>query len=268
MSTENLTETKAVEPTTETQPTTETEQANTNLLNTIPNSTTETVATEEVNKTDETERPTWLPEKFKSAEDLAKSYTELEKTLAEKSAKIPTEYDFSYTQDFGLADVDEDLRKEVTTAFQHAKLTDTQAKEVMALYADQVNKLTEQFQNAPRTNLQDEQGVLQKSWGDDYAQNIQAVKNYAETLPRRMLEHPLVDTAEGIEFLQKLMANNVQNPIVNATATRPSIVNLREQINTMREDKKMQLPAGDIIGEAHRTKLYSLYEELERSQQN
>ena len=83
MSTENLTETKAVEPTTETQPTTETEQANTNLLNTVPNSTTETVATEEVNKTDETERPTWLPEKFKNAEDMAKAYGELENKLGQ-----------------------------------------------------------------------------------------------------------------------------------------------------------------------------------------
>ena len=34
-----------------------------------------------------TERPSWLPEKFNSAEEMAKSYTELEKTYSsEKSA--------------------------------------------------------------------------------------------------------------------------------------------------------------------------------------
>ena len=50
-------------------------QTQTNLLN-----------TETAKKvTEDTERPTWLPEKFKTAEDLAKSYTELEKTLADKS---------------------------------------------------------------------------------------------------------------------------------------------------------------------------------------
>ena len=259
MSNENLTETKPVE-----QATTETTtQATENLLSTQTENA-ETATTEAA----ETDRPTWLPEKFKTAEDLAKSYTELEKTLADKSPKVPTEYDFSYAKEFGLADMDDTLRTEVTEAFQHAKLTEQQAKEVMAIYSDQVNKLTDQIQNAPRTNLQDEQGVLQKNWGDDYAKNIQAVKQYAETLPKRMLEHPLVDTAEGIEFLQKLMGNNVQNPIMSTTTTRASVVGIREQINTMRDDPKMKLPAGDQVGEAHRQKLYTLYEQLERVQQN
>ena len=264
MSNENITETKPVEQT-QTQTTTEQTnvQANENLLNTPKTENAETTT-----EAAETERPTWLPEKFKTAEDLAKSYTELEKTLTDKSPKVPTEYDFSYAKEFGLADMDEGLQKEVTQAFQHAKLTDQQAKEVMAMYSDQVAKLTEQFQNAPRTSLHDEQEVLQKNWGDDYTKNIQAVKQYSETLPRRMLEHPLVDTAEGIEFLQKLMSNNVQNPIVNPTTTRPSVIGIREQINTMRDDSKMKLPAGDAVGEAHRQKLYNLYEQLERAQQN
>ena len=51
-------------------------QTQTNLLNTeVANTDTADVE----------QRPTWLPDKFKTAEDLAKSYTELEKTLAEKS---------------------------------------------------------------------------------------------------------------------------------------------------------------------------------------
>ena len=262
MSNENQTETKSVEQAPATEQTTA--QATENLLTTKTKNAETTTPTEAA----ETERPAWLPEKFKTAEDLAKSYTELEKTLAEKSAKVPTEYDFSYAKEFGLADMDNELQKEVTQAFQHAKLTQQQAKEVMAIYSDQVSKLTDQIQNAPRTNLQDEQSVLQKNWGDDYAKNINAVKQYAETLPKRMLEHPLVDTAEGIEFLQKLMNNNVQNPIVSATTTRPSVISIREQINTMRDDGKMKLPAGDPVGEAHRQKLYNLYEQLERAQQN
>ena len=263
MSNENQTDTKSVEQAPATEQTTT--QATENLLTTKTENAEPTAPPTEAA---ETERPAWLPEKFKTAEDLAKSYTELEKTLAEKSAKVPTEYDFSYAKEFGLADMDNELQKEVTQAFQHAKLTQQQAKEVMAIYSDQVSKLTDQIQNAPRTNLQDEQSVLQKNWGDDYAKNINAVKQYAETLPKRMLEHPLVDTAEGIEFLQKLMNNNVQNPIVSATTTRPSVISIREQINTMRDDGKMKLPAGDPVGEAHRQKLYNLYEQLERAQQN
>ena len=95
MSNENITETKPVEQT-QTQTTTEQDnvKANENLLNTATKENAETTTTETTEKT-ETERPTWLPEKFTTAEDLAKSYTELEKTMAEKSAKVPAEYDFS-----------------------------------------------------------------------------------------------------------------------------------------------------------------------------
>ena len=233
-------------------------QTQTNLLNTeVANTDTADVE----------QRPTWLPDKFKTAEDLAKSYTELEKTLAEKSPKVPTEYDFSYAKEFGLADMDDELKAEVTQAFQHAKLNDEQAKQVMALYSDQVNKLADNIVNAPRTDLQQEQGTLQTNWGDKYSANIQAVKQYAETLPKRMLEHPLVDTAEGIQFLQQVMMSNVQNPIVNAASNRPNVISVREQIMEMRNDDKMKLPQGDPVGEAHRQKLYTLYEELERAKQ-
>ncbi len=233
-------------------------QTQTNLLNTeVANNDTADVE----------QRPTWLPDKFKTAEDLAKSYTELEKTLAEKSPKVPTEYDFSYAKEFGLADMDDELKAEVTQAFQHAKLNDEQAKQVMALYSDQVNKLADNIVNAPRTDLQQEQGTLQTNWGDKYSANIQAVKQYAETLPKRMLEHPLVDTAEGIQFLQQVMMSNVQNPIVNAASNRPNVISVREQIMEMRNDDKMKLPQGDPVGEAHRQKLYTLYEELGRAKQ-
>ena len=36
-------------------------------------------------------RPDWLPEKFKSAEDLAKAYSELEKKQSEPTEEAPTE---------------------------------------------------------------------------------------------------------------------------------------------------------------------------------
>ncbi len=42
------------------------------------------------------QRPEWLPEKFKSAQDVAKSYTELEKRLG----SAPKEYDFSKSNDW------------------------------------------------------------------------------------------------------------------------------------------------------------------------
>ena len=38
-----------------------------------------------------TERPSWLPEKFESAEDMAKSYAELEKSYSAKKEEAPAE---------------------------------------------------------------------------------------------------------------------------------------------------------------------------------
>ena len=53
------------------------EQANTTQNNTVDTDDTR-VSVSETNTTEDT-RPEWLPEKFKSAEDLAKAYSELEK---------------------------------------------------------------------------------------------------------------------------------------------------------------------------------------------
>jgi bacterioferritin (cytochrome b1) len=243
----------------QTAPTTEnTQPASTSLLQ------TETAPAAAEDKTAQTERPNWLPDKFKSAEDLAKSYVELEKTLADKAPKVPEQYDFSYTKDFGLADLDGELKQEVTEAFKHARLTDQQAKEVMALYSDQVGKLTDQLMNAPRTDLVQEQTSLQTVWKDSYADNIKAVRQFADTLPKRMLELPLVDTAEGIQFLHQLMQQNIQNPIVTNQSQSANVVSIREQINDMRKDDRYKLPQGDPVGEAHRQKLYNLYEQLDR----
>ena len=63
------------------------------------------------------------------------------------------------------------------------------------------------------------------------------------------------------------MQNNRQNPIVNAQSQSANAITIREQINEMRADDKMKLPAGDPVGEAHRQKMYNLYEQLERVQQ-
>ncbi|BCV06873.1 MAG: hypothetical protein CM15mV145_200 [uncultured marine virus] len=83
MSNENQTETKSVDSK-HPQLNKQHAQATENLLTTKTENAEPTAPPTEAA---ETERPTWLPEKFKTAEDLAKSYTELEKTLAEKSPK-------------------------------------------------------------------------------------------------------------------------------------------------------------------------------------
>ena len=44
-----------------------------------------------VEQTEQAERPDWLPEKFQSAEDMAKAYSELESKLGSKNEPDPPE---------------------------------------------------------------------------------------------------------------------------------------------------------------------------------
>ena len=209
------------------------------------------------------ERPEWLPEKFKTPEDLAKSYSELEKKMTNK---VPEKYDWSITKDFGLDEVSPELDKEITSVFKSAGFTQDQVKTALALYSDQMGKIQAQLQSAPVADIQAESQTLKKSWGDDYQSRLESVKKFAGTLPERVLNIPLIDTAEGIQFLESLMEGNwMPNPITNTRAAPAQDMNsVREEIRNMRADDKYKLPPGDPVGETHRQRLYNLYETLDR----
>jgi len=209
------------------------------------------------------DRPGWLPEKFKSPEDLAKSYTELEKKI---STKVPEKYDWSMVKEFGLEDMPAELDTEVTTAFKKAGFSQDQVKTALALYADQMARVQTQMSALPQVDLAAERQSLEKTWGQDTNSRLDSVRKFATTLPERVLTKPLIDTAEGIQFLEQLMSNNrPPNPIGN-TMSNPGRdgIAIREDIRNMRVDEKMKLPPGDPVGEAHRQNLYNLYEQLDR----
>lgn len=213
----------------------------------------------------EPDRPEWLPEKFKTPEDLAKSYSELEKKMTNK---VPDQYDWSVTKEFGLDEIPEDLNKEVTEVFKKANFTQDQVKTALALYSDQLGKMSQQ--QPQQADLKAEEQALRQQWGDEYVSRLEGIKKFSSTLPDRVLYQPLVDTAEGIQFLESLMDNNkMPNPLTN-TQTTPArdVGTVREDIRTMRMDDKMKLPPGDPVGEAHRQRLYALYEQLTRLEGN
>lgn len=212
------------------------------------------------------DRPEWLPEKFKTPEDLAKSYSELEKKVS--GNKAPDKYDWSMTKDLGLDEVTPELDQEITQVFKQANFTQDQVKTAMALYSDQLAKLQSQMQSAPVADLQAESKTLKNSWGDEYQTRLEAVKKFSTTLPERVLNMPLIDTAEGIQFLESLMENNrMPNPISNTQAAPQQDINsVREQIREMRADPKFKLPPGDPVNDVHMKKLYALYELQDRLQ--
>ena len=63
-------------------------------------------ASEEVTQNEEPERPEWLPEKFKTAEDLASAYSELQKKFSQGKHKAPEDYDTSIFEEAGIGDDD------------------------------------------------------------------------------------------------------------------------------------------------------------------
>ena len=211
----------------------------------------------------EEKRPEWLPEKFKTAEDLAKSYSALEKKMTNH---VPKEYDFTITKDVGLAEMPDDLVVEVSEVFKKANFSQAQVKTAMALYADQMAKVQQDWANQPRTDLAKEESALKTAWGNDYTSRLEAVKKFAGTLPDRVINTPLVDSAEGIQYLEQLMEQGrMPNPIENTTVSqRRDPIAIREQIQEMRGDAKFKLPPGDMVGDAHRQRLYQLYEQLDR----
>lgn len=210
-------------------------------------------------------RPGWLPEKFKTPEDLAKSYSELEKKM---TTKVPEKYDWAFAKDFGLDEITPELDKELnlSQAFKSAGLNQDQAKQMLALYSDQLQKIQGQMQSAPVVDIQAESQNLKKVWGNDYQNRLEAVRKFSTTIPERALTMPLIDTAEGIQFLETLMeGNRMPNPITNTrSAPTQDINDVRENIREMRADAKFKLPPGDPVGETHRQRLYSLYEQLDR----
>lgn len=254
MSEENTPATEPAVETTETATPTETQ----GLLGDAP-------ATDNQPDNQPTEQYDWLPEKFKTPEDLAKSYTELEKKLAD-IPKAPKEYswDFVNAMDMDLTG-DEDTKREAEDLFRTLNMSQKQIEGVVALYKDQLNSIDEQYQKQMpvRADLEQENATLKTKWGNEYDTKLSAVKKFASTLPPHVLQMPLTDTADGLEILYNMMnGGKVPNPITNTQSRTEDTISIREKIREMRADPKMQLPQGDPIGDNARAELYRMYEKL------
>lgn len=214
-----------------------------------------------------TDRPEWLPEKFKTPEDFAKSYGELEKKLG-SVPKAPDEYDFSFTKDIGLNDMSDEQNTEVQTMFKNLNLTQEQAKGVMAMYGDAIKDVQAQYeeQAGPKTDISVEQSRLKKMWGSDYDNNLQAVREVSNKLGKGVVYQPLTDTAEGMQLLLDYYNSNREANPIAATGSNNPTMDIKAKISEMRADAKYRLPQGDALGDAHRAEIYRLYQLLDRGQ--
>ena len=249
-----------------TEATPEQAQQQTNLLGEAPaQDTNQTVKTDAVTSETEPGRPEWLPEKFKTPEDFAKSYTELESKISE-SPKAPEKYDFSFAKDMEL-DMNETQEKETADMFKQYNLTQEQAKGMLALYSDSMKAFAEQVQSqGPQIDATVEQGKLKSSWGNEYDNNIAQMRNFTNTLSKDTLNAPLANTAEGVQLIMDAMKyRNGGNPIAE-TGSAPGItsVSIRQKIADLRDSKEYQLPQGTELGDNVRSEIYRLYQQLDR----
>ena len=219
------------------------------------------------------ERPEWLPEKFKTAEDLSTAYTELEKKIG-STEKAPEQYDFTSAEKAGLQGMTEEQQTEASTIFKSYGLTQKQADGMLALYSDQVKQAVTSMEQDlqakyPAPDLDTENNNLQREWGTDYKNNIEQVKAFTKNLPKELMQYPIGETAEGVKMLYQLMQSaQGPNPLANGYGTQGTTpADIQNKIRELRMDDKYKLPQGDSVGDAHRAEIYRLYQQLERSQQ-
>lgn len=135
------------------------------------------------------DRPSFLPEKFKSVSDLANGYSELEK----KFGSAPSEYDFSKGSDW--IDSDYDGFKELAQVAKEKRVP----QEVL----DKMLETTGSYLGQFKTDFNAELHKL----GDNAKERLTVLDNWAAANLSEKARDALfnsIDTAEGIEAIEEL----------------------------------------------------------------
>lgn len=142
------------------------------------------------------ERPEWLPEKFKAPEDLAKSYSELEKALKEKGKLAPDEYVIDDKEAIQF-DPEDDVYKGFIDLAKGSNMSNQQFNAVLK-YASDAGIL------APQIDYEAEKAAL----GGDADKIISSLQSFSSTRlsekERETLESIAI-TAESTKLLYKLI---------------------------------------------------------------
>lgn len=163
------------------------------------------------------DRPDWLPEKFKSVEDLSKSYHELEKQFT----KMPEDYDLTKAK---WIDPDYEPFKEFTDLARKNRVPN----EVMDKMLDSVGKYLDEFS----INYEEEKSLL----GDNAKERLALINNWAKSNLSEDSYFALTSnlkTADSIKALEelraKMLGNNTMIPGNNDPVTETASVEDIEQ---------------------------------------
>lgn len=148
-------------------------------------------------------RPEWLPEKFKSPEDLVKAYNEMGRKIREKS-EPPEQYELQMPE--GL-EGDVTMTDDDIAAFRDAGLTNDQAQKLVHYFSESViPALVEERTSIERDRLANTWGVDASS--QDFAQKMTNLKSWASrNLPEEVVQE-LGRSASGVQTIERMMAAN------------------------------------------------------------
>lgn len=147
--------------------------------------------------------------RFKSPEDLAKSYTELEGVLKTKGYGAPEKYDWDDAfAESGLIPRDRTEHAAEYDAFdkflRESGCNQKQAKAMLKFGGAWMEQQMAAL--GPSVDMKKEKATLAEEWGNEADSRGKAVMSWAATnLPPEVLTRPLQNTAEGMKFLHDLM---------------------------------------------------------------
>ena len=187
---------------------------------------------EEEPDTETAERPDWLPEKFKTPEDLVKAYNEMGAKIREKN-EPPESYEIVIPR--GGEQVAIELTDAEVEFFKDANLTNEQAQ-----------KLTQYFHENVVPEVIEAKAAIEKDklaleWGMDgnsnaFTQQLAQVKSWAQqNLPDSIVTE-LSRSAAGVRTMANMMEQGAQGQRVSGSTSesRPDKAQLTEMMNDER----------------------------------
>jgi hypothetical protein len=177
------------------------------------------------------ERPSWLPDKYKSVADLAKSNAELEK----RYGTVPDKYDFDKSR---FLDPDYVPFQELQEVAKERRVP----QEFIDKMIESVDKYVDEFRNDPAEEL--------KKLGDNARERVTILDNWAKANLSREAYEGLVnslsnaDAVKALEELRgKMMSNTTQVPNdnggVQGTASLDDIkLELQNNLEKYKTDSK------------------------------
>lgn len=187
------------------------------------------------------ERPARLPEKFKTPEELSKSYDELQKTLREKGKAAPEKYEVEEGVEVNAED-------EMFEQFQDFAKENNMSNEVF-------NKTLKFAKESGLLDVPDYETEMKKL-GSEKESIIKSITSFAETKlneEEQQVLGSLVYTAEQARLINKLIRGNNPTSIpVNTDATPDDSKSMQKKLDAIlaspniRNDRNLQAEAADL----------------------